>query len=534
MKNIPCPVSVKTLAAAGFELLQTITTQNISSAETFLNISSSYMASNHFALPTAWKNDTQWLTSGGNILCSDFEKPPSLNQGALTYTGRFTTCGGFVTAQFLPAKSKVIIAATVANLNAENLGAVCDHHTSQTCQSAFVGQSVTFIRTFISPSDMDHLQQLGAPAMNDVIRLKISLFQYARANTASPLQMLLFYFFDPTDPTFDFWSWLYVMEWAVGFREAISFQGDVGTVNVISEWVGSELQEVDVGELPTTFATYALGGVLYVTGVMLAISVLLFISILFSRGHVEGLNIFELNRVAGIVWVGRGMLFLRGITALCLLCTTTLHLELHNYAVNFYTREAPWYKTILGAGETGWIVYILNDIVMVWTREYSSWYCTGCGLLAWLVVAVLTLVQPVAHRATMDPQCQFDQVDFQVVCQSGVIYIGQSSRLFWVLGIIIICIAGSYIVVRIAKLAVHDEGDSLLLSSGAKYLFDRKPWIHHGVYYIDPASAILNGMITFHWKRKIYIMDIKTWRFFSIEADEGVPPSIYFSLPLTE
>ncbi|KAF0701495.1 hypothetical protein As57867_008006, partial [Aphanomyces stellatus] len=203
------------------------------------------------------------------------------------------------------------------------------------------------------------------------------------------------------------------MEWAVGFREAISFQGDMGTVNVISEWVGSELQEVDVGELPTTFATYSLGGVLYVTGVMLAISIIMIISIVSCRGHVEGSNLFGLNRVAGIVWVGRGMLFLRGITAPCLLCTATLQLEMHNYAVNFYTREAPWYKTILGAGETGWIVYIVNDIGMVWTREYTSWYCMGCGLLAWFVVAVLTLVYPVAHRATVDPQCQFDQVDFQ-------------------------------------------------------------------------------------------------------------------------
>ncbi|KAF0684732.1 Aste57867_23309 [Aphanomyces stellatus] len=319
--------------------------------------------------------------------------------------------------------------------------------------------------------------------------------------------MLSFYFFDPMDPTFDFWSWLYVMEWAIGWREAMSFQGDEGTLNVISEWLDAELQDIDAGEFPTTFATYALGGILYVTGVSHAGNFcdhVYFNRIQSQACRKKGSNLFGLNRVAGIVWVGRGMLFLRGITALCLLCTATLQLEMHNYAVNFYTREVPWYKTILGAGETGWIVYIVNDIVMVWTREYTSWYCMGYGLLAWFVVAILALVYPVAHRATVDPQCQFDQVDFQVVCQSGVVYIGQSSRFFWVLGIIATCIAVSYGVVRMAKLAVHKEGNSLFLCSGAKYLFHRKQWIHHGVYYIDPASAILNGLLTLYWKQKIY------------------------------
>ncbi|KAF0691140.1 Aste57867_17564 [Aphanomyces stellatus] len=534
MRNILCPASVKQVVATGIDLFQTITTQNADAATEYMKISRLILLS-HFAFPTLWLDDSQWLSFGGSILCQDFGGG-TLAQGPLQYTSRFVQCDQAVSTAMKPSKFVVLIAAAVAGVNSTNLGSICVHDTKPTvCLRTYLSQSMQFIETFDPLNDVANLRQMGAMAANDVRRLKISLFQYVKPNATAPLQMLSSVFFDPSDPTFDFWSWLHVIEWATGLREAVSFQGDVGSLNVISEWTLPITQQIQRGELPTTFSTYALGGVFYITGNMLVITILIAMAILLSRGRIEGTNVFELNRVAGIVWVGRAMLFLRGITALCLLSTATLELQLQTNVSNFHVSVSPWYKTILGAGETGWIVYILHDILMVWTREYTLWYATASSILAWSIVAILTLVQPVIHHVTIDPHCQIDQMDFQVVCQSGVVFIGQLNRLYWVLAIIGVCIVVSYIYVRVAKLRVQeDENKSLLLSSGAKYLFDRTEWIHGGVYFIDPASAILNGLLTFHWRDRIHVIDIKLWRGFSIDADEGLPSRLQYSLPLRE
>ncbi|KAF0707945.1 hypothetical protein As57867_006477, partial [Aphanomyces stellatus] len=72
-----------------------------------------------------------------------------------------------------------------------------------------------------------------------------------------------------------------------------------------------------------------------------------------------------------------------------------------------------------------------------------------------------------------------------------------------------------------------------LLSAGAKYLFDWSPWVRHGVAYVDPASALLNGLVVFPFKRQGYAMDMKIWRVFAIElnADDD-DDSIEFAFPL--
>ncbi|KAH9139216.1 hypothetical protein AeRB84_016509 [Aphanomyces euteiches] len=258
--------------------------------------------------------------------------------------------------------------------------------------------------------------------------------------------------------------------------------GDNGCLNVLTEYSSMISQAINSQELPTVFTASTRSAVQYMTGVLFAVTALLDVYIGTSRGHIEGKNMFALNRVAGIVWVGRPLLLLRSLTALSLLSTGTLELQAKQGVSFFVVPAQPWYKTILGSSEATWLCYILNDVVMAfthdWTREYAS------------------QTFPVVHQVTLDPTCHVDQVDFQLVCHSGQVQIEQASRMYLLLGIIVISnlvwLAIAIFRGRRQKAAHHG---SLLLSSGARYLFDRSRWMYNGVYYMDPASALLNGLI---------------------------------------
>ncbi|KAF0688311.1 Aste57867_20061 [Aphanomyces stellatus] len=542
MKNIPCPTSVKYFVATGLDVLRRTLTTNEAAARAYDNISASSLDTLK-AFPSNFLALSKWLACGCDILCPESMFGDYVYDGMTKRTGRTTACGQYVMTLLRPTKLKAIVAAIASGLNSPtvNLSAVCVHEARPIdCETEYMTSIAALIQEMIPPREVSDLQTLATVATTDVWALQATIFQYVQENASFPLQMLQYALFDPADPTFFFWAWLHVMEWAMGEREVVRFEGDAGHVHLVTEAQPLIGQDAQPYELPTTFALYARSGVQYITGLLLATATGISIFILSNQGCVEAANLLEINRVAGIVWVGRPLLLLRGITALCLLSTGTLELHLMNNIVSlFQVVEVPWYKTILGAGEVTWLVYILNDVLMVCTKEYTALYASSSSLLTWFLAAILTLALPVTHHATIDPSCQIDQIDLQLVCTSGVVVIGHVSRLYWLLGIVsatnVVCYAAVRVLKRRDDVATA-TGHSLLLSAGANYLFARSDWLHHNVYYIDPASALMNGLVSFRSRQTIYVMDIKLWRAFAVPRDSNtsLPTRLHAAIGLTE
>ncbi|KAF0695638.1 Aste57867_13560 [Aphanomyces stellatus] len=534
MKSLACPASVKRLASTGTDVLRELMAANALAANAYVDIAPAILSS-HFTLPTQFMAKSAWLAFGGNILCQDFGNT-AVQLGLYQYTSRVTPCGQWVTTLLLPTKTNVLLAAMAARLIEPNtdLDAICSHDTvPQLCLDSFLGPSVVFLQRFLS--NVTNVASVVVAAVADVRSIQPSLMQYVRENGSQPLQMLSFALLDPLDPTFDFWSWLHLLEWAAAEREVVAFQGDVGSIHLLTEWIPPVSQQVQASELPTTFTYFALGGVEYITCVMFVISILVLVHIVASHMHFEPSNLFKVNRVAGIVWVGRPLLLLRSVTALSLLSTATLDLVVQNRISRFHVPTVPWYKTILGAGETTWLVFILNDIFTVWTKQFTAYYATPSSFLVWLVAAMVTLVKPVVHAATIQPECQIDDMDFQVVCSSGVILIGQIQRFYVLVAIVCGCNVVCYVLARLRYWHVEDDKKHILhLSSGAKYFLDRTDWMHRGIYHIDAASAVLMGLVVIRYRGSIYFIDVKLWRSFAIVVPYAVPPRLRFTLPLTE
>ncbi|KAF0724821.1 hypothetical protein Ae201684P_020485 [Aphanomyces euteiches] len=123
--------------------------------------------------------------------------------------------------------------------------------------------------------------------------------------------------------------------------------------------------------------------VLYVSAVMLAVAGVTLVYIGLFHGHVEVLNLLELNRVGAIVWIGRPLLFIRSLTALSLLSTATVQLVYNGNETSFREVKNSFVKIVLAANEVTWTVAILNDILMIWTQEYTIYYATMNSVLVW-------------------------------------------------------------------------------------------------------------------------------------------------------
>jgi hypothetical protein len=78
---------------------------------------------------------------------------------------------------------------------------------------------------------------------------------------------------------------------------------------------------------------------------------------------------------------------------------------------------------------------------------------------------------------------------------------------------------------------------SLLLSSQAKYMLHLSDWIWCGTYYIDKSTALMAGVVSFEWHRKLYMFDIKKWRYFVVSRSaltDDAPLKFRHAIPILE
>ncbi|OQR86613.1 hypothetical protein ACHHYP_10359 [Achlya hypogyna] len=485
---------------------------------------------------------------GGSLLC--YQPGSSGDQRLLaglinlaSYSIACSTNG--IYSQVQPNREYIVLSALLSGVATSprasvNLPDICNQDTGHLdhCVS-YLKQSFAFVDAHIT--DVSSLATTSLAVTHAIQALNIEFVQFVGANATAPMTVLHKNVLDPADPTFLFFGWWYLCDWVFGTREVISFQGDGARINVLSEYLAPYSEDVRPWQFPTTLANYARSAIMYVTVVMISVSVLVFVYILVSRGYVEGFNMMELNRVGAIVWIGRPLLFIRSMTAIMLLSTGTLELTYSGFVSTFVVPSNPWYKTLLAASEVTWLVSVVNDVTMIITQEYTSYFITPNSMTVWVICAVLSQLQPVIHETTIKKVCHVVQVDYQIVCTSATVVIGQQARFLALIYIVLACNVLSFLFVRVLlPLKPVQPNTSLFLAAGAKFLFLESKWTFDDVYYLDRASAVLNGILSWRTKTHIYAFDIKVWRVLAIrlpshmlDIDTDVEPS-KFAIPLTD
>ncbi|KDO25105.1 hypothetical protein SPRG_09247 [Saprolegnia parasitica CBS 223.65] len=536
MVYISPPPSLQQLLSSFVELLRAPLVGNVAAQAAFHSI---VPLDASYPVPSAWLTSSFYVF-GSSPLCPGLTSGQSVANGLNNILVYDTTCiaAAGLSARLQPTRQQYIVGAILSNVQYEHHDRVCrlDPSFVPACL-VYLKASHTYIHDYMQ---LPHTLSNDVAAVNDHIRfLNISFMTFAGdRSTATTLTLRTINLLDRSEANFEFFAWLFLYDWVVGLREVVSFQGDIGTLTLITGMEVPLSKPAPAWEVPANIARYFRAGVMYVTGVMMAVASLTALYIVAGRSRFEGWNMLELGRVGGIVWVGRPFLLLRSMTALCVLSTATLELQYSGYISSFVFVRDPWYKTLLAANEVTWLITIVNDILLVVTGDYAAYYVTLNGFLVYLITAALTLLEPVTPRTSIHLKCYLEQIDAMAVCDAGTIEIGRLDRLLLLVVSVVISHGVCYIMVKLCvRPAPTSAVASLFLTSGAKYQFCTSSWVvQNNVYHLDRASAALVGLLTLQLRSAMITLDIKTWRAYALPMNTSVdlPDALQAAVPLVD
>ncbi|KDO30894.1 hypothetical protein SPRG_04797 [Saprolegnia parasitica CBS 223.65] len=506
-----------------------------------------------FKLPVrpAIAEASSWLLSGpdtmlvgGNLLCGDDLPPFSARNGIDLAFSVDNLCHAVFLDYMHPGTIGLLFSlfghtsTSYSDSDVVNVESICtlDAYRGLSCADDYQ-TLLAFLMDEVQPPPV--FASLAIETQTTVRSMNIEMIQYLYRNMSAttPLELYRINLLDMDDVPWRFYGWCFLYEWVTGAREVVSFQGDVSTISTISARANPTHLSPDPRVLPTYLSLVFRDCLIGITCSMTAVALLLVLYAIRCQGRIEGLNLLEVNRIVGIVWIGRPFLLLRGITAIMLLNTSPLYLEERGGVTRMATPPLPWHNTIVAASEATWLVYVLNDLFSCVTRQYTTVYAYKSTLLTWAAVATYTFLQPHVHAAEMTRRCIAIEMDSALRCNSGYIEIGNGVRFWKVIAICCSSILVCYGADRLWQPRLPDVAvPSLLLSAQSVYLLTFDRWIYDGDYYLDRTSAVMAGLVSVNWRGSMLILDIKAWRVHIVRPlvslDPNQPKRFRHAIPL--
>ncbi|OQR93757.1 hypothetical protein ACHHYP_02287 [Achlya hypogyna] len=510
MVYLPPPRALIDLYQAFMAAISTLVFANATVQTAFISLP---VAATMGGLPAAIANAS---SAGNDLLCGNDVPPSALksSQGYTTFFGMNSMCHSFYNEYMFPSAPQVLFGILLAE--PQDVDALCalDVYATASCAANYkvMRAFVTTYRAVLPDTTLT----VAALTAADVLP-RIAFYLHSGSGTSLFTTPLL----DAADRVWNYYGWCYYFAWAAGLRDVVAFSGDAGSLAVITARTRPLEMAPDAGEIPQSLAYLFQAVVQYITSVLIAVAALVAISALSQRGHVEGLNLFELNRIVGHVWIGRLFLTVRSVTAMWLLNTSTLQLAQVGVGTRFIAPRLAWYKTILAGAESTWLVYVLNDLFSALAGPYTSYYAVKSALGAWIAVASWTAAAPQAYAAAIDRSCSYTDMDLGLTCHSGFVAIGDASRVVVAVLVCVGAVLSCYVLERVNRpnlpaLAIPTQ----LLNAQSLYMLDLTDWVYNGEYFLDKTSALMAGILAVEVHRRLYVLDVKSWRCFSIAAFE--------------
>ncbi|KAF0707781.1 hypothetical protein As57867_006524, partial [Aphanomyces stellatus] len=126
-----------------------------------------------------------------------------------------------------PVRQTIVAAVTLAGLThvtIDQRNAICvqDAGFYGVCMN-YLGETASFLQAYMNVSALDAQVQQATAA----VRLfDFELVQYGAVDMTSPLQLDRLLLFNPLDDRIDIYAWMFMVEWALGIREGVRFEGD--------------------------------------------------------------------------------------------------------------------------------------------------------------------------------------------------------------------------------------------------------------------------------------------------------------------
>ncbi|OQR93343.1 hypothetical protein ACHHYP_02627 [Achlya hypogyna] len=514
---VPCPSAAIAFYDAYTRALNALLLSDAAAQAAYYSFSA---RSRMCAVPPELGSNATLMANGGNLMCGNDLPVEPAYYGLLSGFGAENVCHALFLETIVPSTRQLIFAVVGHGTTDGDTGGIC---AVDACAGASCAADYDAIVAFVAAFAPAFTGLNAASAFTAVRATGVQAIQYYTATTDAATQLYRIDLLTPLEPAWSFFGWCYVFEWVVGAREVVSFQGDVGVVTAMSVYTTPMRASPNAVEIPVSFSSAVLGCTVYITWLLISVAGLVGLYAIRHKGRLEGANLFEINRIAGHVWAGRTFLCVRSITAIWILNTAPLELDLVGRVTRLMSPPRPWYDTILAASEATWLVYALNDLLSCITQQYTTYYAFKSSLSTWCIVVLWSFLVPLSYSAQLRRTCSYVDMDAALTCVSGTIDIG--------------CIAFWYAVERVLSprlppTSVH----SLLLSAHSLYMLDFRDWCVGGEYFLDKTSAVMAGLLSVEYNDCLYILDIKTWRVFMTSIPHefaATHPCYHWSIPLS-
>ncbi|KAF0711724.1 hypothetical protein As57867_005103, partial [Aphanomyces stellatus] len=473
LKRVAVPASLRQLVASmtGFLMAKLSTSDAIQQA--FWSIYTMY---NFLPQPQAWDKLNLW---GGDINCGlNFGGAMGQPFQYFSYNG---LCGNYL-GEFMGVYTQnvvksLLVSTTVLSDPSRWLAISMRDYTDQASALVAINVTTAFMIEYMTPVELTQFKD-AAEAVKATTRddIELEVIEYLTYDDVH-YNLSCVNVFSPAEPDFEFFTWFYLFDWVEGKREVVSFQGDLDTITTLSTIQNFDRRSINPDEIPRNVSLYFLAIIQYISIVLCGVGCAACVYIVASHGYIEGINMMSFSLVAGHVWIGRPLMLIRGLTAISFLSTAKLNLisPRANLVAYFTSPVEFWFMTLLSSGEMAWLVNVIHDSCSMLTREYTAGLFFKSSVLVCGAAAIWSFVQPTAHAVTIDRVCVAVSVDFDVVCTSGIVQIGDFNRF---LGLIGIAFGGCFVVYVIERLRLKTPPPkypwlSFFLYSAAKHKFER-------------------------------------------------------------
>ncbi|RHY34890.1 hypothetical protein DYB32_000579 [Aphanomyces invadans] len=454
---------------------------------------------------------------GGSPLCLSFADPQPFPQMPLAYNDGCQNQDPFV-IEF--DRLNVVFAMIVLAFNGGDIPAVC---AISPARAALCHETLAKAATLLPllHTVKREVGPLVAKANVDVQALRVQFMQMAVQNGST--NVLVTQDVVPASSS-DPWSlmgWLTMYDWVNGTREVYNVEGDHGNLTLMSGRVPYVRFVVNPEELPRKACVYFWYLVVYSTAMSTVVAVAMTLLGVVAKFQIDGANLFQYNRIFGSVWIGRPLMFIRGITAVIILSTSTTALHVGNQVTAFHNYDRSPVERLLLSSETLWLQYVLNDVLLPLTQTHSRDYAALGSCLGFIAVMSVELASPYVAHATIERTCSITSFRRGIKCTSGTIEIGSFGRVCVLFSIHAACAVVAYCVVRACRFLLHKPrpkgtATNHALIPAATEAFCM-PSAAATSWHLDVMTCIMSGMVPVH----NWLFDFKTWGLVKGESATG-------------
>ncbi|RQM23423.1 hypothetical protein B5M09_005509, partial [Aphanomyces astaci] len=463
-------------------------------------------------VPATWGGLSYY---GGNPMCG-LQSSATFVQPSF---GISDDCAEQVPYTLTLRRENVFFALISSGLSIDQLGFVCN--LSSTSSDQCLATLFTALPLVTVWNQTTAFGNQSPPPITAMSNLNISFMQFASAIDDTTSQSFLLQPLVTPNDLWAFYGWLGIHEWLSGLREVYSFEGDIATLTVLTEAQDEVYLVANDLEIPRKGCFYIWVITIYVTFVLVLVVSLMICYAFFIGFHVEWWNLFQCNWVIGYVWIGRPFLFLRGMTAMLLLSSSTVSFANNLGFARISFTPKPLIHTMVLAGESTWLTIVLHDILLPFTDQELTVYAPLSTAFIWAIMTVIQVVSPHGATLTLDRTCSYEFVGLSASCTSATVQFG-SVRRFGLLFIVhVASIALAYLIVKVfynvtGRRRAHGNVVAHVLIPGVAQAFFIQSG--NGELFLDRVACVMCGMFSY----RDTIFHAPSWIVLHLHAHNGI------------